>query len=665
MTVTVHDTDGASGQDDTVAIITNGGNEPPVADANGPYNGEVGVPVTLDATASTADGEIVQYDWNYGDGTDTDVDVGPTPSHTYETAGIFRAVVIVTDNNDLGDATGGLVFIGEGSEPPIADADGPYTGTTGIAVDFDGTLSDDLDGDIVQYDWDWGDGTAAEINAGPTPSHIYTAAGTGPYTVILTVTDDDSLTDTNDTTASIDQPNLPPVADANGPYTGTVNVAVLFDATGSVDPDGGDLQYDWNYGDGTDTDVDVGPTPSHAYVTANLYRAVVIVTNDNDLGDATGSLVYIAAADNLPPVADAGGPYTGMVNVAVNFDGSGSTADGGSLQYDWNYGDGTATEINAGPVPTHAYATDGLFRALLIVTDDDGIGDANGSLVFIDLPAQDPVANAGGPYTGAAGVAVNFDGSDSIDPDGNITQYDWDYDDGSPLDIDVGESPSHVYAASGIYNPTLTVTDNDSRTGSDSTSASIGTGNQAPVADAGGPYPGVKDVAVTFDGTGSSDPDGGSLVHSWDFGDGSPLGSGVSPTHTYTTAGVRNVILTVTDDADTPASDSASALIASGTAPPVADIGGPYDGFVGIPVHFDGTSSSDPDGGKLRYAWDFGDSTNASGASPTHTYVVSGTFDVTLRVIDDSAKTDTDDTSVVIVEDTTPDLIFSSSFEDP
>jgi PKD repeat protein len=139
-------------------------------------------------------------------------------------------------------------------------------------------------------------------------------------------------------------------------------------------------------------------------------------------------------------------------------------------------------------------------------------------------------------------------------------------------------------------------------------------------------------------------------VYSWDFGDGSTLGSGVSPTHTYTTAGVRNVILTVTDNEATPASDSALALIASGTTPPVADTGGPYEGPAGVPVYFDGTDSSDPDGGKLRYAWDFGDDTKASGATPTHTYAVDGTFDVTLTVIDESSRTDTDDTIAFICE---------------
>ena len=77
-------------------------------------------------------------------------------------------------------------------EAPVADAGGPYTGTEGIAVDFDGSDSSDADGNIVRYDWDFGDGSVAE-DAGAFPSHAYSTAGN--YTVTLTVTDNDGLTD--------------------------------------------------------------------------------------------------------------------------------------------------------------------------------------------------------------------------------------------------------------------------------------------------------------------------------------------------------------------------------------------------------------------------------------------------------------------------------------
>ena len=68
---------------------------------------------------------------------------------------------------------------------------------------------------------------------------------------------------------------------------------------------------------------------------------------------------------------------------------------------------------------------------------------------------------------------------------------------------------------------------------------------QPPVANAGGPYTGTVGTAVTFNGSGSSDPQGQALTYAWDFGDGSK-GTGVSPTHTYAqVAGVSSMIYTV------------------------------------------------------------------------------------------------------------------------
>ncbi len=69
---------------------------------------------------------------------------------------------------------------------------------------------------------------------------------------------------------------------------------------------------------------------------------------------------------------------------------------------------------------------------------------------------------------------------------------------------------------------------------------------------------------------------------------------------------------------------------------PLAEAGGPYVGIVGIPLIFDGSRSSDPDGDPLTYGWTFGDGYVGVGQTPQHTYGSSGTFDVTLRVSDGS-----------------------------
>jgi serine protease len=84
------------------------------------------------------------------------------------------------------------------NSPPVAEAGGPYTGTIGTAVTFNGSASSDSDGSIVSYDWTFGDGSTGSVEV---LEHIYSTNGT--YTVTLTVTDDGGATDTDEATVTI------------------------------------------------------------------------------------------------------------------------------------------------------------------------------------------------------------------------------------------------------------------------------------------------------------------------------------------------------------------------------------------------------------------------------------------------------------------------------
>ena len=86
--------------------------------------------------------------------------------------------------------------------------------------------------------------------SGPLPTHSYSVDGS--FTVTLTVTDNDGLTGTDSASAAINPAggNTPPVARANGPYSGTEGSAVQFSSNGSLDPDGSIVTYEWNFGDG-------------------------------------------------------------------------------------------------------------------------------------------------------------------------------------------------------------------------------------------------------------------------------------------------------------------------------------------------------------------------------------------------------------------------------
>lgn len=172
---------------------------------------------------------------------------------------------------------------------------------------------------------------------------------------------------------------------------------------------------------------------------------------------------------------------------------------------------------------------------------------------------QPPVSDASGPYNGTVGVPLTFDGSASSDPDGNIITYEWDFGDGNTAG---GTTPVHTYMTAGSFTVTLTVTDDLGDNSIATTTATIGLGNQSPVANASDTYAGTTGIAVTFDGSASSDPDGSIIAYSWDFGDGT-TGNGETPSHTYTSDGVYNVTLQVMDDAGAVDSANATATISA------------------------------------------------------------------------------------------------------
>ena len=299
-----------------------------------------------------------------------------------------------------------------------------------------------------------------------------------------------------------------------------------------------------------------------------LYSAVS--SNDGDGGTggdgtAATSLVVAVTALNQAPIARIVGPMTAVAGAVVTFSGSTSSdPDGTIVGYDWNFGDGSP---GAGASVSHTY-TAGTYTVTLTVMDNAGATNSATQTITVS-PAgipQPPVANPGGPYNGAVGTPVQFNGSGSSDPDGSITTYLWNFGDGASAST---VSPAHAYAAAGTYTVQLTVTDNSGLTGSAQTTVTVvAVTQQPPVANPGGPYNGTVGTPVQFNGSGSSDPDGSITAYLWNFGDGASA-STVSPAHAYAAAGTYTVRLTVTDNSGLTGSAQTTVTIAA--APPVGD----------------------------------------------------------------------------------------------
>ena len=156
--------------------------------------------IYLDGSRSRdPDGSIVSYEWNLGDGSSAD---GPMVEYTYETAGIYRVTLTVTDDGGAQDSTAITVEALEpetSNESPRAIIDGgPDRGTAPLEISLDARSSWDPDGFIQVYRWNLGDGT---IDWGQTIEHEFERPGL--YRVVLTVTDNEGAQDSTQLTIEV------------------------------------------------------------------------------------------------------------------------------------------------------------------------------------------------------------------------------------------------------------------------------------------------------------------------------------------------------------------------------------------------------------------------------------------------------------------------------
>ena len=334
-----------------------------------PYTGEE---ITFTGVASDAEGDRLRFTFAFGDdsyavlesqATSPDTETEFTVSHTYETAGVVSAFLYVWDYQDNSSSDPVSVTVVPNAAPLVGELV-DMEALVGQEVEFT-VDAFDPDGDDLSMWWDFGDGS--EMVNGATVVHSYNVAGEYVYRVYVDDGHYHNVTSAAIITVFDEGTNLKPEIVALENMTGLVNAELTFNVT-ATDPNGDDLNYTWDFGDGSN--LVVGNAVQHAYSELGEYTFTVYV--DDGRGENVSGSALANITPSEPPVADAGVNRTVAIGTEVTLNGANSYDDVGIVNYTWEFTyDGEQTtlyDVSA----SFRFDIAGVYAVKLTVMDAEG-----------------------------------------------------------------------------------------------------------------------------------------------------------------------------------------------------------------------------------------------------------------------------------------------------
>ena len=360
-------------------------------------------PFTANLTSTSQDANSVW--WNFGDPAATNDTANITnPSYTYTATGQYPVSLIITDVNGCKDTV--IDTLGALGPYPYFFAD-TLRGCRPLFVTFvDTSVSDSV---LVQWTWDFGDGSPIATTAIDSIIHIYTTPGI--YSVTMTVTDKNGCTKVLVKTNYI-QPTFPYPAFTVDTFACKGDV-LTFNASATNAVDG---TYIWHFGDGTiDSTHNPISTITHAYTHDSLFVVTLTVRDTNGCDSTITHSVLI-----LKPTANFRDTILNL-GCGTVLDSMIDMSTGYITSWYWTFGDGGNSSSQN---PKHTYTQPGYWPITLIVQNAGGCWDTvQIDSVFVPGPIGSFTFS---PNSGCNPLKVCFDGNSL-----NAQNYLWDFGDGS------------------------------------------------------------------------------------------------------------------------------------------------------------------------------------------------------------------------------------------
>lgn len=568
-------------------------------------------------------GDNLSWAWDFGNG-NTAATQGPH-SETYLLPGTYTVSLTVTGYCGVDVMTMDIVVIAL----PLADI--------GVInpVGCENEVFDFTNNSVVgasSYTWEFG------AEAVPSTSNLFTPPSityidSGLQMIVLHV---DTLGCVNSDTDFVSVNPLPGPSFTLTPNDGCTDLDVAINNTTAFDP--GDI-YSWDFGNGNTSSSNApGNETFIALANDSIYNITLIITTAAGCVD---SITQNVTVHPLPLADFTILPDTVCAQETVGF----LNNSAGASTYVWDFGDGNTSPLAS---PSHSYTNPGNYTVQLIAFTAFNCTDTLELPVVVDsIPIADFTFSIE-----CVGTTTQFSDASS----GGITSWAWDFGDGSP--IDNNQNPQHLYAASGNYNVSLTVTN---AANCAITVSQLVTVNDVPVANFSF-TPSCLGQNMQFTDLTTGVP----ISWTWDFGDGSPVNNNQNPSYQYTAIGNFNVELIV---------GGGSGCFDTLTIPVQVD-SIPTANFTFTNVCANDTTFfiSTSTGGADTYFWDFDDgntdATNSTNVNNIYTndgsynvmlvagYAASGCTDTSIQVVDAFPRTVPDFSS------NTPCLGASTNFID-
>ncbi|MBL7744468.1 MAG: PKD domain-containing protein, partial [Chitinophagaceae bacterium] len=534
-------------------------------------------------------GNPTSWNWDFGNGNTSALQ---NPTATYFVPGTYTISLTATNANGNNTLTR-TQYITVYDIPTVNFMADNQSGCFPFRVNFTDLSTAGAGNTNVSWQWDFGDGGTSVLQ---NPSYTYTA--TGNYIVTLRVTNDKGCVKT------ISRPNyitVTPGVTAAFSHTQPIVCSAPADISFTNNSTGpGGLSWQWFFGDGSP--VSALQNPVHTYTAPGNYNVTLVATSSAGCEDTVRTSVPITIGGITTSFT---GPGSVCTNATAAFTNTSSPAPVSSF---WTFGDGgTSNLIN----PTHIYTAPGTYTIRLYNTYANCTDSAISTITVNPLP----VANFTAPVTTRCepNLTVNFQ-----DLSVGAVSWQWNFGDGNTSTL---QNPSHTYTNYGSYSVTLFVTNAFGCTDVIIRSNFV-TIRRAIINIPGLPARGCIPFLFTFN------PNINALdaitSYLWTFGDGNTSVAS-NPTHTYAVQGTYTVKLVITTSTGCTDSITINNAIRVGSKP-VADFSAsPIPVCAYQPVQLtDLTVPAD------EWLWDFGDGNTSVLQNPSHTYVDTGYFPVTL-----------------------------------